>query len=306
VNRPYVRRRGVRGPSGCGDSRRSARSTNPACRTGDLSPPTSEGTKTTGTRGPPPPARWRSRAPASRASSLRSSSERPLTPSRDHTETAPVGVGPWSPVTAVKLVPKPAGGDRRSEPNTVFACAQYRSSLRPCWLRCASGRERSGSKSPAERSTGYPFMCSKCGCGCQMSRESGPGSWLAWTGCGRSWRHASRSATSLPSPLTWSGPDASWVLENAVLRHQVNVLRRGSKRRKLHLIDRLKLLLGARLLPSWRRAIAIVQPETILRWHRAGFRMLAATISPSEDVAAATRDDRAHPRHGGARATLGR
>jgi putative transposase len=63
------------------------------------------------------------------------------------------------------------------------------------------------------------------------------------------------------------------VLENAVLRHQVNVLRRGGKRRKLHLIDRLKLLLGARLLPSWRRAIAIVQPETILRWHRAGFRL---------------------------------
>jgi putative transposase len=63
------------------------------------------------------------------------------------------------------------------------------------------------------------------------------------------------------------------VLENAVLRHQVNVLRRGSKRRKLHLIDRLKLLLGARLLPSWRRAIAIVQPETILRWHRAGFHL---------------------------------
>src|SRR5678815_608171 len=63
------------------------------------------------------------------------------------------------------------------------------------------------------------------------------------------------------------------VLENAVLRHQVNVLRRGSKRPKLHLVDRLKLLLGARLLPSWRRAIAIVQPETILRWHRAGFRL---------------------------------
>ena len=36
------------------------------------------------------------------------------------------------------------------------------------------------------------------------------------------------------------------VLENAVLRHQVNVLRRRSKRPKLHLIDRLKLLVGAR------------------------------------------------------------
>ena len=63
------------------------------------------------------------------------------------------------------------------------------------------------------------------------------------------------------------------IIENAVLRHQVNVLRRRSKRPKLNLVDRLKLLIGARLLPSWRRAIAIVQPETVLRWHRAGFRL---------------------------------
>jgi len=62
------------------------------------------------------------------------------------------------------------------------------------------------------------------------------------------------------------------VLENAVLRHQVNVLRRHSKRPKLHLVDRLKLLVGARWLPSWRRAMVLVQPETVLRWHRAGFR----------------------------------
>ena len=62
------------------------------------------------------------------------------------------------------------------------------------------------------------------------------------------------------------------VLENAVLRHQVNVFRRRSKRPTLHLVDRLKLLLGARWLPSWRRVIVLVQPETVLRWHRAGFR----------------------------------
>ena len=49
------------------------------------------------------------------------------------------------------------------------------------------------------------------------------------------------------------------VLENAVLRHRVNVLRRRSKHPKLNLLDRLKLLIGARLLPSWRRAIGIVQ-----------------------------------------------
>jgi hypothetical protein len=44
------------------------------------------------------------------------------------------------------------------------------------------------------------------------------------------------------------------IIENAVLRHQVTVLRRRSKRPKLHLADRLKLLIGARMLPSWRRA----------------------------------------------------
>jgi putative transposase len=63
------------------------------------------------------------------------------------------------------------------------------------------------------------------------------------------------------------------ILENDVLRHQVNVLRRRGKRPTLSLVDRLKLIIGARLLPSWRRAIAIVQPETVLRWHRAGFRL---------------------------------
>ena len=63
------------------------------------------------------------------------------------------------------------------------------------------------------------------------------------------------------------------VIENAVLRHQINVLRRGQKRPRLGVTDRLKLLLGASLLPTWRRAIAIVQPDTLLRWHRAGFRL---------------------------------
>jgi putative transposase len=63
------------------------------------------------------------------------------------------------------------------------------------------------------------------------------------------------------------------VVENAVLRHQVNVLRRRTKRPMLGLVDRLKLLVGARLLQSWRQAIVVVQPETIIRWHRAGFRL---------------------------------
>jgi pimeloyl-ACP methyl ester carboxylesterase len=69
------------------------------------------------------------------------------------------------------------------------------------------------------------------------------------------------------------------IIENAVLRHQINILRRGKKRPRLEVTDRLKLLLGASLLPAWRQAIAIVQPDTLLRWHRAG-------STPSGDRAA--------------------
>jgi putative transposase len=63
------------------------------------------------------------------------------------------------------------------------------------------------------------------------------------------------------------------VVENATLRHQLNVLRRGSGRPRLRLRDRLRLLLSASLLPAWRDAIVIVQPETILRWHRSAYRL---------------------------------
>jgi hypothetical protein len=63
------------------------------------------------------------------------------------------------------------------------------------------------------------------------------------------------------------------IIENALLRHQIVVLHRHVPRPRLTLLDRLKLVIGARLVPGWRRAIAIVQPQTILRWHRLGFRL---------------------------------
>jgi putative transposase len=63
------------------------------------------------------------------------------------------------------------------------------------------------------------------------------------------------------------------LLENAVLRHQINVLRRKRPRPKLTRTDRLGLLLASALLPGWRNAVALVQPATILRWHRRRFEM---------------------------------
>jgi transposase InsO family protein len=61
--------------------------------------------------------------------------------------------------------------------------------------------------------------------------------------------------------------------ENAALRHQVMVLRR-QVRGRIHLtnLDRLFLVQLYRWCPSILRALVIIEPETIVRWHRAGFR----------------------------------
>ena len=61
--------------------------------------------------------------------------------------------------------------------------------------------------------------------------------------------------------------------ENLVLRQQLVILRRKFPRRvRLWNIDRLLLVWLYRLYPSLLDAIIIVQPETVLRWHRRGFR----------------------------------
>ena len=61
--------------------------------------------------------------------------------------------------------------------------------------------------------------------------------------------------------------------ENVALRHQVVVLRRQVRGRvRLTNLDRLILVQLYRWFPSILKALAIVQPETVIRWHRAGFR----------------------------------
>src|SRR6266700_4419580 len=60
--------------------------------------------------------------------------------------------------------------------------------------------------------------------------------------------------------------------ENLFLRHQLGIaLRRAPPRPRLRGADRALLILITRLWPSLLAAAQVVQPETILRWHRAGF-----------------------------------
>src|SRR6202051_1902097 len=61
--------------------------------------------------------------------------------------------------------------------------------------------------------------------------------------------------------------------ENTILRHQLNVLRRQSpKRPTFGMLDRLIFAGLYRLAPKVVGALAIVKPETVIKWHRAGFR----------------------------------
>src|SRR6267154_5922231 len=61
--------------------------------------------------------------------------------------------------------------------------------------------------------------------------------------------------------------------ENAALRHQLVILRRKVRGRvRLQDGDRLFFIQLYRWFPSVLKAIAIVRPETLVRWHRAGFR----------------------------------
>ena len=64
----------------------------------------------------------------------------------------------------------------------------------------------------------------------------------------------------------------SLAVENPALRHQIEVLQRNTDRPLLHRRDRAFWDLLSCIWPDWRRSLYIVQPETVIRWHRQGFR----------------------------------
>ena len=62
-------------------------------------------------------------------------------------------------------------------------------------------------------------------------------------------------------------------VENLALRHQIGVLQRSVKKRpKLTSMDRLLWVSLSRLWRGWRSTLVLVKPETVVAWHRRGFR----------------------------------
>jgi putative transposase len=62
-------------------------------------------------------------------------------------------------------------------------------------------------------------------------------------------------------------------LENVALRHQLSVLQRSVRRPRFRRRDRIFWLWLARLWAGWRASLVIVQPATVLAWHRQGFQL---------------------------------
>ena len=92
-------------------------------------------------------------------------------------------------------------------------------------------------------------------------------------------RHRLLAATKPAAPALVAGAltdlvrtKPELVAENALLRQQLVVLRRSVKRPRCTSADRALLVLLARRVQAWRQALLLVQPDTLLRWHRHLFR----------------------------------
>ena len=62
-------------------------------------------------------------------------------------------------------------------------------------------------------------------------------------------------------------------LENLALMQQVAMLQQSVKRPRVSTVDRTFWILFSRYVDGWRKTLHALHPDTILRWHRQGFRL---------------------------------
>ncbi len=63
------------------------------------------------------------------------------------------------------------------------------------------------------------------------------------------------------------------VAENLALRQQLAILKEKSKRPTSRIRDRIFWVLLSKLWAKWKDVLVIVQPETVVRWHKQGFKL---------------------------------
>jgi putative transposase len=88
----------------------------------------------------------------------------------------------------------------------------------------------------------------------------------------RRWTKPDNHDPVLNAAMDLTRTKSELLLENMLLRQQLIVLKRQAKRPALTWRDRTLFVLLASRLRTWKQALVIVQPETVLRWHRDLFR----------------------------------
>ena len=71
--------------------------------------------------------------------------------------------------------------------------------------------------------------------------------------------------------VAWFTTRADLIAENLCLRQQRVVLQRRRPRPRLRDDDRRFWILACRWVPRWRQGLLVVQPATVLGWHRRGW-----------------------------------
>jgi putative transposase len=74
------------------------------------------------------------------------------------------------------------------------------------------------------------------------------------------------------------------LLENLALRQQLVVLKRKHPRPRLTRFDKLFWVLARKLWSQWKQVLIVVSPETVVRWHRAGFQLYWTWLSRHQFV----------------------
>jgi putative transposase len=73
--------------------------------------------------------------------------------------------------------------------------------------------------------------------------------------------------------LLRSQKDSDLVLENLALRQQLAILKRPRKRPQIRTKDRPFWIMLCRFWSNWQEPLIIVKPETVIRWHKKGFKL---------------------------------
>ena len=99
------------------------------------------------------------------------------------------------------------------------------------------------------------------------------GCWHALSSRFARWTKPLRSSLPLGTLTDLGRSKSELIAENALLRQQLVILKRQVKRPACTKTDRILLVLLARLVRAWQQTLLIVQPDTLLRWHRELFRL---------------------------------